>query len=432
MKVCPSCGNNFDDNTRFCPHEGTLLVDMSSTSALPEDLTNFRLFGDYILKKKLGEGGMGSVYLGENTAIDQRIAVKVLHPESAGNDETVQRFYREARAISRLTHPNTIRVFIFGKTTNPVLIYLAMEYVDGKSLRDVIFREKHLSELRAINIMRQTLHALSEAHDLGVVHRDLKPDNIMLTQFRGVDDFVKVLDFGIAKVQEKEGEEQRKLTQAGVVYGTPEYLSPEQAKGKNIDHRSDLYALGIILYEMVTGSVPFDGNTPLATLTGHVYQKPAEPKTLRQDLSDEMQRIILKALEKDANNRYQSAMEFLEDLEKLEAKLRGGKVQRTTYIDASEVGALFQATKDASAAQVTQAVPAPAGGSYERATQPAQTLPTEPASGSMSEENRKLHAAVTLQNGIIRRQKTVVGGLAIALVIMTVLALVAAMMGAKG
>lgn len=426
MKVCPSCGKNFGDDVRFCPEEGTLLIDMQSSSKLPEDLTGYRLFGDYVLKKKLGEGGMGAVYLGENTAIDQRIAIKVLHPESAGSDEIIQRFNREARAISRLTHPNTIRVFIFGKTSDP-LIYLAMEYVDGKSLRDVIFKEKHLTELRAINIMRQTLHALAEAHDLGVVHRDLKPDNIMLTKFRGVDDFVKVLDFGIAKVQEKDGEEQRKLTQAGVVYGTPEYLSPEQAKGKNIDHRSDLYAMGIILYEMVTGQVPFNGNTPLAILTGHVYQKPAEPSSIRGDLSPGMQQIIMKALEKDANNRYQNAMEFLEDLEKLEAKLRGGKVQRTTFIDASEVGALFEATKEAHKAQSTVMVPTQPQAVLPPATPaPAAAAPAPTPSPALQDENRKLHAAVELQNGIIRRQKTVVGVLAGATVVMAILALVAA------
>ena len=409
MKVCPSCGKNYDGDVSFCPEEGARLIDMTPTQELEPDFIGSTIFGDYFIEKQLGQGGMGAVYLAKNRAIDHSIAIKVLQPENVAQEETILRFSREAKAISRLTHPNSIRVFVFGRDNDGKRVYLAMEYVDGKLLRDAIHQEQRLSELRAINIQRQALHALAEAHDFGIVHRDLKPDNIMLSSFRGVSDFVKILDFGIAKIQEREGEEQKKLTQAGTVYGTPEYLSPEQAKGKDIDHRSDLYAMGIILYEMVTGSVPFSGNTSLAILTGHVYQEPTHPQSLRPDLSQGMSEIILKALKKNANERYQTAMEFLEDLEKLEATLRGGKVQRTTYIDASEVGALFQATQAANKAQATVALDAPA---RDDAPKPASIDP---------DERRKLRAAIETQNGIIRRQRTIVVVLAVALVLLTAL-----------
>jgi len=272
----------------------------------PDDLAGQTIFGDYIMRKKLGEGGMGAVYLAENGSIGQKIAVKVLHSYAAQSEELVQRFNREAQAISRLTHPNIIRVFIFGSTHD--FIYLAMEFVEGKPLRDVIFDAGHLDELRTIKLMRQILHALHEAHDMGIVHRDLKPDNIMITRFRGVEEFVKVLDFGIAKVKEPEGSSQ-KLTQAGVVYGTPEYLSPEQAQAKELDGRSDLYSMGIILYEMVTGTVPFHAKTAVAVLASHVYEEPKAPSALaRHSISPEMERIIMKAIQKDTKKRYQNAM----------------------------------------------------------------------------------------------------------------------------
>lgn len=411
MKVCPSCGNTYDDEMSFCPNEGIVLVPVSDGELGPSDLVGERLFGDYVLRKKLGEGGMGSVYLAENAAINQKIAVKVLHPESAASDEIVQRFNREANAIARLTHPNTIRVFIFGKTPEP-LIYLAMEYVNGNSLRDELHKQGSFDELRSINVMRQTLHALAEAHELGIIHRDLKPDNIMLTKFRGVDDFVKVLDFGIAKVTEPDGQDQRKLTQAGVVYGTPEYLSPEQARGKDIDHRADLYAMGIILYEMMTGVVPFTGSTSLAILSGHVYQEPPDPADVaRAPISPEMRAIIMKAIAKKPDQRYQDAMDFLEALEAREKQLLGGKSFGTTMLDVRQTGMVYEAARAAQQAAALTAQPAaPAGAD---ATQPAPRV-----------EQVIVHKPHPAQLAIIARQKQIILGLSVAFGVMTVLALV--------
>jgi serine/threonine protein kinase len=183
-----------------------------------DNLIGQTIFGEYTITKKLGEGGMGSVYLAEQQSIDQQIAIKVLHGRSAKNDELVKRFNREAKAICMLSHPNIIRVFIFGRTDEG-LIYLAMEFVKGQSLRQAIQRGP-MTEMRAIVILKQTLSALVESHHLGIIHRDMKPDNILLTTYRGQEDFVKVLDFGIAKVKDPDGTPEQKLTQAGVVYGT--------------------------------------------------------------------------------------------------------------------------------------------------------------------------------------------------------------------
>ena len=351
--------------------------------AASDPLVGSRIFGDYVIRKKLGEGGMGAVYLAENESIDQRIAIKVLHGEAAQSDELVKRFNREAKAICRLTHPNIIRVFIFGRTADD-LIYLAMEFVEGKPLRNVIEESGALDPLRAIKIMRQSLHALQEAHDLGIVHRDLKPDNIMLTEFRDVQDYVKVLDFGIAKVKEPEGKQQQKLTQAGVVYGTPEYLSPEQAQAKELDGRSDIYSMGVILYEMITGQIPFSAPTAVAILAAHVYDEPKKPSEIAGvRIHPKLESIILKALEKDTSKRYQTAMEFLGDLETLESELTKGASVKTSIIDASQIALILEATRakqQASASAAQPAAPAPAPQPQQPAApQPAPPQPVAPA-----------------------------------------------------
>lgn len=320
---------------------------------MPDDLVGTSIFGNYTILKKLGEGGMGSVYLAKNKDIDHQIAIKVLHSQEA-NDEMIKRFNREAKATARLTNANIIRVLVFGVESG--VMYMAMELVDGSPLRDVIWnawqnKRGHFDELRSINIMRQCLHALAEAHELGIVHRDLKPDNIMLTKFRGADDFVKILDFGIAKVKEPDGQPSQKLTMAGVVYGTPEYLSPEQAQAKDLDGRSDLYSMGVMLYEMMTGDLPFSAPTAVGILAAHVYNPPPSPLDKNRTMHPDMNRIILKALEKDPANRYQTAMEFLADLENLEQKLTSGGASRTTSLDPSQLGAVMEAARVAALAR---------------------------------------------------------------------------------
>ena len=278
------------------------------------DLIGEQLFGEYTIVDRLGEGGMGAVYLAQQASIDQKIAVKVLHEESAESDEMVQRFHREARVVSMMTHPNIIRVFIFGRTPGG-LLYLAMEYVEGKPLRDVVDRGL-LDEMRAIKIIKQLCSGLSEAHDLGIIHRDLKPDNVLLTEWRGEKDFAKILDFGIAKLKQPDSQaEQQKLTQAGIVYGTPEYLSPEQAQALDLDGRTDIYSLGAILYEMMTGQLPFQASAPVKILKSHVYDEPTPPSQVAPDrVSPTMENIILKAMAKDRDERFQDGMEMFEAL----------------------------------------------------------------------------------------------------------------------
>jgi serine/threonine-protein kinase len=405
MKVCPVCGKRYEIDVLFCPADGAGLVPMPSSEAAdpwpevaasPADpLIGSSIFGDYIIKKKLGEGGMGAVYLAENTNIEQSIAIKVLHGEAAQSAELVQRFNREAKVICKLTHPNIIRVFIFGRTPEDT-IFLAMEYVEGRTLRDLIEADGHIETLRAISLMRQCLHALTEAHELGIVHRDLKPDNIMLTSFRDVDEFVKILDFGIAKIQDQPGSTNQKLTQAGVVYGTPEYLSPEQAQAKELDGRSDVYSMGIILYEMVTGVVPFHSSTAVAILAAHVYDAPQPPTTVaRHSLHPKLDGIIARALHKDPDTRYQTAMEFLADLEELEAGLTRGAATKTTVLDASQLSLVLEVSRAAQARREQQdvlaaaagvrvrddGVPPPVPSAAPSAGQQAPGLPLAPAGG---------------------------------------------------
>ena len=286
---------------------------MSTEAPAPvPDLVGQKLFGTYIVTEKLGEGAMGNVYLARQGQTGQRIAIKVLNAEAASHEETVQRFLREARVISMMTHPNIVRVFIFGETPSGVS-YMAMEFVDGLPLERVV-RGKPLETKRAIDITRQILSAVGEAHDLGIMHRDLKPENVLLTTFRGRQDYVKILDFGIAKVQNAN----QQLTQMGIVYGTPAYMSPEQAQALEIDQRADIYSLGCMLYEMVTGQIPFDARSNLKILEMQAFQEPQPPSELAT-VSSRLEYIILRAMAKNAENRFQTAQEMLDALDELES-----------------------------------------------------------------------------------------------------------------
>ena len=447
MRICPKCNRRFPDNTLFCPDDGKALVHRvdnptpagsappasasmrsphptgqqppgqqpgrapmrtnppaaarrdTSPPLDPNNLVGQSLFGEYTITRKLGEGGMGAVYLAQQNSIDQKIAVKVLHEHAAESDELIQRFHREARVVSMLTHPNIIRVFIFGRTEGG-LLYLAMEYVEGQSLRDRMGSQP-MEEIQAIKLMKQLCSGLSEAHDLGIIHRDLKPDNVLLTDFRGESNFVKILDFGIAKINEVEGgPEQQKLTQAGIVYGTPEYLSPEQAQAMELDNRTDLYSLGVMLYELITGKVPFTGSTPVQILTAHVFNEvPPLATAAPGPVAPTMQRIIMKALAKDPDERFQDAMEMFEALVAREQEIirERGLSGRAAYVPGMELTGMYRAVDlsqqqpaQASAASVeevesapTLAMPAPISGAQPAgsgvaaaAAQPAQPAKT--------------------------------------------------------
>ncbi|HYQ14394.1 MAG TPA: serine/threonine-protein kinase, partial [Polyangiaceae bacterium] len=221
------------------------------------------LGGQFRVLEKIGTGGMGSVYRAEQPAMNRMVAIKILHPKLAGRKDLTSRFRREARAMSQLTHPNTVKVFMYGELEDDGSLYIVMEMLEGRNLNQTVRKEGPLPADRAIPILIQCCGALQEAHDLGIVHRDLKPENIFLSKQGGINDYPKVLDFGLAKVTERQMQPGSViLTQEGMVFGTPEFMSPEQAQGKTLDARSDIYSLAVILYEVLTGKLPFSARTP--------------------------------------------------------------------------------------------------------------------------------------------------------------------------
>ena len=280
-----------------------------------DDYVGQMVANKYRVQEMIGEGGMGKVYRAHQTMLDKPVVLKVLRKTLLSDERTVARFGREAKAASRLNHPNSISILDFGHLDDGAL-YIAMEYVQGKDLHQILSREWPLPEARVVRIVSQVLSALADAHGAGVIHRDLKPENIMVEQRRNDPDFVKVLDFGIAKIQDQAGDEGPALTRAGFVCGTPEYMSPEQARGSSLDHRSDLYAVGVILYQLMTGLLPFESDSAVGFATKHLTEEPPPPSRRRPEarISPGMERLILKALSKDPNDRPQSAEGFRSEL----------------------------------------------------------------------------------------------------------------------
>src|SRR6266498_274259 len=232
------------------------------------------LNGEFRILEKIGTGGMGSVYRANQTAMNRLVAVKILHPKLANRKDLVSRFRREAKAMSHLSHPNTVKVLLYGELEDGSL-YIVMEYLEGKNLNQTVRAEGAMAFERALPILIQVCGALEEAHRAGIVHRDLKPENIFLCTQGGLRDFPKVLDFGLAKVTEREMRPGSLiLTQEGMVFGTPEFMSPEQAQGKTLDARSDIYSLAVILYEVLTGKLPFDAKSPMEYIQLHVQKEP--------------------------------------------------------------------------------------------------------------------------------------------------------------
>jgi len=266
----------------------------------------------YRVIRKLGEGGMGSVYLAEHVVIEKKLVLKVLAPELARREDLVARFLQEARSASRICHENVIDISDFGQSADGY-VYIAMEYLDGKDLGEVVRAEGALPWSRTRDIVMQICRALRAAHDKGIVHRDMKPENIFLIQREGRPEFVKILDFGIAKVMGLDPNGPR-LTRTGMIFGTPEYMAPEQAEGKEADHRVDVYAVGCIAYHLMTGQTPFLAENFMAMLTKHLMEDPVPPSVRRPDLAitPEMDALALRALEKDRDKRYQNMAEFLE------------------------------------------------------------------------------------------------------------------------
>jgi len=306
--MCPRCGSRFEAGARFCP------VDGAELRAIPllDDLVGRVVGGKFRVEKLLGQGGMGRVYLAEHVRIGRRCALKVLAPNLVGDPSSIRRFDGEARNASRIVHPSVAVVYDFEETPDG-LVFLVLEYVDGETLGAILGRSENqrLDVTRSMQIARDVADALQAAHDLGIVHRDLKPDNIMLTQ----QDRVKVVDFGIAKAMETAGPGQHGVTRTGFVVGTPRYMSPEQLAGTNVDARSDIYALGCVLYEMVTGRAAYD-----APITTERTMR-SQPR-FREDAPRALDAIITKAMSRAAEGRFQTAREMRDALDALLARGR--------------------------------------------------------------------------------------------------------------
>jgi serine/threonine protein kinase len=303
MKVCPVCDRKYPDSMTLCSADAAVL------KRLEDPLIGATLAGKYRIEQLIKTGGMGSVYRGKHVLMDKTVAIKVLRPSLAGDDAVVARFSREAKAASKISHPHAVNVTDFGEAENGV-VFLVMEYLDGRTLKEVIATEGALSLDRAVEIVRQVAGALDVAHSQGVIHRDLKSENVMLVHHNG-DEWAKVLDFGIAKILQPAGVRDTEITQANLVVGTPQYMSPEQcSQSGGLDARSDIYSLGIILYEMLSARVPFTGESATAIMMKQVQDPPPSILSARPDLPPAVDEVIKRALAKQPIDRFQSAGEL--------------------------------------------------------------------------------------------------------------------------
>ncbi|MCA9596234.1 MAG: protein kinase [Myxococcales bacterium] len=308
--VCPSCGQHFSGDARFCPFDGEPLGADAEWDPDEDPLLGGVVDGRYQVEHVLGEGGMGTVYAVRHVTLGRRFALKALRRDLAQDSDLPPRFIQEAKAAAAVSHPNVVQITDFG-TLPSGQPYFVMELLDGVPLSRVIRDGGPVPVQRAVGIAAQVAQALAAAHVAGVVHRDLKPDNIQVSPM-GDRDLVKVLDFGLAKVAGGS-----RFTRAGMVFGTPHYMSPEQAAGEPSDHRVDVYALGIVLYEMLTGKLPFEADTFMGVLTKHIYMTPSLPSQVLGDarVLGPLEAVVMRCLEKKPDKRFASMDELLAELE---------------------------------------------------------------------------------------------------------------------
>ena len=317
MLHCPTCGRHYPANVKVCPEDHTpLQADLTVSVAAPVDpLVGHTLDDKYRLEERLGIGGMGTVYRARHLLIDRPVAVKVLNPRFVEDEAARTRFRREAKACGRLQHVNAVTVTDFG-TSQDGYVYLVMELLEGRTLRDVLAKEAPLDPARAVALMLQVSAAVAAAHEAGIIHRDLKPANIFIVQRAEVPAVVKVLDFGIAKLaaDSLDEDDPKTLTQMGAMIGTPRYMSPEQCNGAQLTPAADVYSLGVILYEMLTGTAPFSGSTPLAIAMKHTGETPRSPRDFVPAIPGALEKVVLHTLEKRPLDRPGNAAEFRSEL----------------------------------------------------------------------------------------------------------------------
>jgi len=302
------------------------------------------LGGRYQLDECIGSGGMGTIYRARRLHIGDTVAVKILRPEVVENEISRERFHREARAAALLHHPNAVVIHDVGEDADGTA-YIVMELLEGLNLRQVLSEQRTLTPERAYGIIRQACAALEAAHRRGIIHRDVKPDNIILLDSHDDADHIKILDFGIAKLRDKAIDTlslEKSLTSVGTVIGTPNYMSPEQCQGETVDARSDIYSLGVVLYEMLTGALPFTAKTPTGVAIKHVTEHPKRPAELRPGLDLAIDRVVLRALEKDPAARHQTALELARDFEA--AVKAGASSRERAEAPTKEIGSTSFAT----------------------------------------------------------------------------------------
>lgn len=312
-KICMACSREYSGAEGCCPTDGNLLV------PLPQDPYLGRKLGaHYQIKSVLGTGGMGVVYLAYHELMDREVAIKMLRAQFLNDTMSVKRFQQEAKAASRLKHPNVVTTYDFGVTANGQP-YMVMDRLKGRSLAQEIKDKGQLSVERCIHIFSQACDALDHAHRQGVIHRDLKPGNIMLEEVEDDPDFVKVVDFGVAKLIpiNNVSEESQSLTQAGEVCGSPVYMSPEQCLGQSLDARADIYSMGVVLYETLTGKLPLIGKNMVETMSKHLNETPPPFQQVRPDLyiPERVEQVVMRALSKDPYQRPQTMAELAQDLQ---------------------------------------------------------------------------------------------------------------------
>jgi TolB-like protein/tetratricopeptide (TPR) repeat protein len=340
---CPKCKADNPGTATFCADCGTQLpsledIEVTETMEAPKgELTTGSTFaGRYQIIEELGKGGMGRVYKVFDKEVNAKVALKLIKPEIASDKKTIERFRNELKVARDIAHKNVCRMYDLGKEEGAY--YITMEYVSGEDLKSFIRRSELISTGKAISIAKQICEGLSEAHGVGIVHRDLKPSNIMIDK----EGNVRIMDFGIARSLNGKA-----LTEAGVIIGTPEYMSPEQVEGKETDHRSDIYSLGVILYEMLTGSPPFEGDTPLSIAVQHRSDTPKDPRDLNAQIPEDLSSVILRCLEKEKGARYQSAKELLSSLAQIEQGIPTAErtAPRTKPVTSKEITVRFTLRK---------------------------------------------------------------------------------------